>query len=120
MLCSRIFVDLQLAMKSLCKYSFLEGQSRLLHVKSQKVWNNPIENRLNYYLELCEPTMEIIENESDSLLLQILSANFEMKHFFPRALWGFVHVCVLCLSRENKSRVETTWVCLYSPAEPLP
>lgn len=50
--------------------------------------------------------MEIIENESDSLLLQILSANFEMKHFFFPEPCGGLYMYVYFVSL---GRIKAEW-----------
>lgn len=104
-------------MKSLCKCFVIhfEGQSRLQHIKPQKVRNNAVENRLNYYLGLCELTTEIIENEGECLVTANFFCQLENEPLYADSVRLCACVC-LYFSQENTCRVKNVWVCLCSPA----
>lgn len=102
---SLTFVDLQSAMKGVCKYLFLKGSHGGFTLNSRE---STIQ--LSYYLEVCKPTTEIDGNEGDCLVTASFVCQSGNKNILCRLLWHvcfFVCVCVFfyLFSQESEDHV---------------
>lgn len=116
-LCSRLFVDSQSAMKSLCEYSFLKGSQGCFSLNHRK--SGTIQLKIDWIiiLSFVNPQWRWLKMRVIALLLQILSANLERNHFMQRVVC--LRVCVFSLWRIKAERRPCGCVCVPQQSDYL-